>query len=1804
MDLTWTAAAPTVDVERYQHRLSTDGGDTWRRDWTDIAGSDATTTSHTVGSLPDATTFTVELRIRAGTVRSAAARATARTANLPTNFMGRPGAPANLTLTLSDGCHVTMDWSAPASNGGTAITRYENRHRVGNRPFHDWQQDLGNPFTTELRGFFTCGVSYTYQFRAVNATGNGARAEITFTPRRSEPPFAPRDLAAAGGFQRVALSWETPPATFNRIDYYQVRYRPGAHPYTSWTRIPNSNYQTTRHTVTGLADETRYTIQVRAVNSEGGGASAQRGATTQALPVDAPSGFGVTAGIRKVDLAWTAAASTVAVEAYQYRLSTDGGHTWSRDWTDIAGSDATTTRHTVSRLANGTAYTVALRIRSGTARSAAASQSATTPDVPSAPGLRARPGDRRSITLTWTRRYDGGRSITKYQFRRTRVSPGFTAWATIPGSGANTTSYTHSDGLSDEGRKYTFEVRAVNAVGHGRAARVDGRTAVSGDPRQPTIRVWSALAREGRNAAVEFTVELHPAASSTVTVDYRTEDRSATAPADYQATSGTLTFARGEKEKTVSVPIVDDTVEDSGESFALLLSNVSGARLGVERTFGLIYNTEDVIAGFTLVDAASGTDIGSLTDGTEVTLDDPATGQCGVRVETVPEAAIGSLRLALSGAKTVARTDNAAPYTLYADGGEGLPPGAYTLQATAYPDPDGGGTALQTRSVSFTVAAATADEDDGAALSASFPASAYASSSHSGADDRPQVVVAFSEAVAAFAANTPSVQVTGGTISSVQAHTEDGLAHAWLFFLTPDGDGDVTFALVADTACTAGGLCTAGGTVLTEVPATLTIPGPEAAADDDADDDAEDDDDTDNADDTAPASLTAAFGEVPAEHDGQSAFNVRVEFSEDVGISYKALRDESFSVTDGDVTGARRVDGRHDLWEITVEPDSREAVTISLPGGSACGAAGAVCTRGDDPRPLSNSPSARVAGPPGPEAAADDDAAADTDDADDTAPDPPSGLSVADAEATEEEDAALDFVVTLDPAATAAVTVDYATADGTATAGSDYTATSGTLTFQPGETSKTVSVPITDDAVEDGGEILTLTLSGASGADLDDAEATGTIQNTETSLTASFEDVPSEHDGSTVFTFRLRFSEDPAVSYEVLRDRAFSVSGGTVKKARRVDGRNDLREIHVQPETTGEIRIDLPATTDCDAVDAICTEDGRPLSHSLSETIASPVGISVADARVDENGGAPLAFAVTLSRAAAGQVTVDYQTVNGTASAGTDYTAASGTLTFAAGDTEETVEVAVLDDSHDEGEETMTLRLSNPSEGRLADAEATGTIENTDPLPRALLARFGRATALHVMEQVEVRLEASRASGLRGRFAGRELRRGMERDMGRNFLSRLQSTAGAGARDTMGVQSDLSGSELLRTGLGGGDVLMGSGFVLNRETGGGASVSLWSRGMESRFSGRDGELSLDGGVRTTMFGADYAKGPLMAGLMLSHRRGLGGYQGADIGQVASSVTGLHPWVGYKLTERVTLWGVTGYGRGSLSLTPGEAVSLPTSLAAPVALKGGLSMSMLAGGVRGDLVDSGAGGFGLAFKADALWVGTGSEAVDGPAGRLAGTEAVVTRVRTALEASRGYVFGHGIALRPSFEVGLRRDGGDAETGVGADVAASLIASDPLTGLSVDVRVRTLLVHQDEGFRERGVSVSFSYDPTPQTPLGLTARVAPSWGGQAMSGADALWGRDTMEGLGAAGPGSGDRIDAELGYALPVGSRLVGTPRFGVTTSEYGRGYRLGYSLAVVQGGAMSFQFGLDAQRRESLGRGDADHSLVGRLTVGW
>ena len=735
--------------------------------------------------------------------------------------------------------------------------------------------------------------------------------------------------------------------------------------------------------------------------------------------------------------------------------------------------------------------------------------------------------------------------------------------------------------------------------------------------------------------------------------------------------------------------------------------------------------------------------------------------------------------------------------------------------------------------------------------------------------------------------------------------------------------------------------------------------------------------------------------------------------------------------------------------------------------------------------------------------------------------------------------------------------------------------------------------------------------------------------------------MPSEHDGSE-FTFELHFSESPEVPYRRLRDRSFTLVQADVIMAKRQNpqaaNKNQSWTITVEPLGTEEISITLPAAVSCTDDKSICAHDGRKLSHATSATVAGPPSISVSDATVTEAAGAVLAFTVSLSRSSGSNVTVDYATSDGTATAGADYTAASGTLTIGAGSTSGTVDVTVLDDSHDDGGETLTLTLSNASNGVLGDATATGTIENSDPLPKALMARFGRTAALHVVEQVEERVNAPRQPGFDGRLAGRQVNGNMGRDFALDFLRQLgggagytpmgtgQPVQGPGGAATGGAAMGHAGGAPVHGGgltpmgaggvqpmqqphgpdgmgmsLGHGSLLTGSGFALNRVTKTGGILSFWSRSAQSQFHGREGVLALNGDVRTTMFGADYSKGRMVTGLSLSHSRGLGSYAGIDNGRVTSAVTGLYPWIGYKASERVTVWTVAGYGAGGLLLNPGAGTPVET----------GLSMAMAAGGGRGQILGGGEG-FGLAFKADALWVGTRTDESNGPGGRLRGTSAAVNRLRTALEGSQSMELGGRMALTPSVEVGIRQDGGDADTGTGMDVGAGLVFADAVTGLSVDVRVRTLVVHQADGFAERGVSISVSYNPTPSSPLGFTARVSPAWGGDSMSGAEALWGRETMGGMGGNHllGGGGNRLDTEVGYGLPIGARFVGTPRAGVRTSEYGRDYRVGYGMQVLEQGRLNLELGIDAERRESpvfhLQEGSAgtDQRVLGRATVQW
>ena len=113
-----------------------------------------------------------------------------------------------------------------------------------------------------------------------------------------------------------------------------------------------------------------------------------------------------------------------------------------------------------------------------------------------------------------------------------------------------------------------------------------------------------------------------------------------------------------------------------------------------------------------------------------------------------------------------------------------------------------------------------------APLTATFPISPYQSARHKGADDRPQVIAAFSLPVASFQKTTPSVSLTGATVSSVRRHQEDGLKNAWIFFLDPDDNDDIVFSLVTGRPCDSGGICTDDGRRLSSAVQT-TLPGPD-----------------------------------------------------------------------------------------------------------------------------------------------------------------------------------------------------------------------------------------------------------------------------------------------------------------------------------------------------------------------------------------------------------------------------------------------------------------------------------------------------------------------------------------------------------------------------------------------------------------------------------------------------------------------------------------------------------------------------------------------------------------------------------------------------------------------------------------------------------------------------------------------------------------------------------------------------------------------------------------------------------------
>jgi hypothetical protein len=342
---------------------------------------------------------------------------------------------------------------------------------------------------------------------------------------------------------------------------------------------------------------------------------------------------------------------------------------------------------------------------------------------------------------------------------------------------------------------------------------------------------------------------------------------------------------------------------------------------------------------------------------------------------------------------------------------------------------------------------------------------------------------------------------------------------------------------------------------------------------------------------------------------------------------------------------------------------------------------------------------------------------------------PPSlGLSVNDASVTEGNagTTTATFTVTLSAVSGSAVTVDFATANGTATvADGDYGATSGTLTFAAGETSKTITVDVNGDTKFEANETFFVNLSNAMGATITDGQGQGTINNDDAMPSISINDVAvtEGNAGTTPATFMVTLSAVSGVTttvnyatsdgtaaggsdYVAIGSTVLTFNPGETVKTITV---NVIGDTALEPDEI--FFVNLSGATNATIADnqgqGTITNDDSPPTISINDVtvLAGSVGTSNAN------------FTVSLSSASFQTITVNYATSDSTATAGSDYVAVASTvLTFNPFETSKTVAVVVNPNPTFEPDETFFVDLSGATNATIADNQGQATIiDDTQP---------------------------------------------------------------------------------------------------------------------------------------------------------------------------------------------------------------------------------------------------------------------------------------------------------------------------------------------------------------------------------------------------------------------------------------------------------------------------------------------------------
>ena len=808
----------------------------------------------------------------------------------------------------------------------------------------------------------------------------------------------------------------------------------------------------------------------------------------------------------------------------------------------------------------------------------------------------------------------------------------------------------------------------VNAVATG--DRGDG-TIADDDP-EPSLTVADASATEG--GTVTFTVTLTPVSDRSVTVDWAASDDTATS-GDYTSASGTLAFAAGETSKTVTVRTTGDRVDEEDEAFTVTLSNPGNAVIGDASATGTI--TDDDTRGITIVPPPSAIDEGGSATYTVVLASQPTA------TVTVTIGGHAGTDISLSGTTlsnneltfTTSNWGTAQTVTVNAaDDDDAIADAAVTLTHTS-----SGGDYGPVGAVGVTVAVT---ENDTATLSVA-DAEASEGDANAAVEFEVTLSVASSNAVTVDYATSDGTAkagadftATSGSLTFPAGSTVSQTVRVPVTSDTLDEDNE-TFTLTLSNPGNAG--FPGDGTTLA-VAGTITD------------------------DDHEPGTVSGeglTIGDASASEGGSLTFTVSltpvsgravtVDWATLDGTAKSAdytAASGSLTFAAGDTTKTVTVSTTDDTLD---EDDETLTVTLSNPGNALIGDTNATGTIEDDDEPRSGQ-----------------------------------GLSVADASA-DEDAGTLTFTVRLGAASGRTVTVDWATGNGgTAAAGADYTAANGSLSFAPGDTSKSFTVSVLNDALDEDDETFAVALSNAANASIDDAGGTGTILDdddipgTVPGEGLTIADASATEGGSLAFTVSVTPVSGRAVTVD------WATSDGTAKSADYTAASGSLT--FAAGDTTKTVTVSTTEDTlyeEDETFTVTLSNSGNALigDGTATGTIedddepSSRQGLSVADASADEDAGT-LTFTVRLGAASGRTVTVDWATGNGgTAAAGDDYTAANGSLSFAPGDTSESFTVSVLNDALDEDDETFAVALSNAANASIDDAGGTGTILDDDDIP-------------------------------------------------------------------------------------------------------------------------------------------------------------------------------------------------------------------------------------------------------------------------------------------------------------------------------------------------------------------------------------------------------------------------------------------------------------------------------------------------------